>query len=158
MLNSFTVLSVFALGRLAGGWPYHTGCRCTYSDPCWPDAATFADLESQVSQSLVYPVPTASACYPPANPSGNCSEVIQNWTDGNWRSSIPGSMEAPNFETFEFKNGTISACYLNTALGVPCEQGNVPVIGVDARTPEDIQAAINFAIQYNLKLVVKNTG
>ena len=32
------------------------------------------------------------------------------------------------------------------------------MIGVDARTPKDIQAAVNFAIQYNLKLVVKNTG
>jgi len=158
MLNSFTALSVFALGRLAGAWPYQAGCCCTHNDPCWPNSATFAGLESQVSQPLIYPVPTASACYPPTNPSGNCSEVIQNWTDGNWRSSIPGSMEAPNFETFEFKNGTISACYLNTTLGVPCEQGSVPVIGVDARTPGDIQAAVNFAVQYNLKLVVKNTG
>lgn len=71
---------------------------------------------------------------------------------------MPGSMEAPNFESFIFKNGTISACYLNTSLGASCEQGNVPVIGVDARTPQDIQAAINFALQYDLKLVVKNTG
>jgi len=154
MLNSFTVLSVFALGEFARA----SGCLCTYGNPCWPDAATFAQLESQVSQPLIYPIPTASACYPAADPSGNCSEVIQNWTDGNWRSSIPGSMQAPNFETFVFKNGTISACYLNTSLGVACEQGNVPVIGVDARTPNDIQAAVNFAIQYNLKLVVKNTG
>ncbi|KIM51123.1 hypothetical protein SCLCIDRAFT_683329 [Scleroderma citrinum Foug A] len=154
MSNSFTVLSVSALGGFAGA----SGCLCTYGDPCWPDAATFAQLESQVSQPLIYPIPTASACYPASNPSGNCSEVIQNWTDGNWRSSIPGSMDAPNFESFVFKNGTISACYLNTSLGVPCEQGSVPVIGVDARTPADIQAAVNFAIQYNLKLVVKNTG
>lgn len=75
-----------------------------------------------------------------------------------WRPSVPGSMEMSNYESFTFKNGTISACYLNTSLGVPCEQGNVPVIGVDARTPEDIQAAVNFAVQYNLKTVVKNTG
>ena len=67
-------------------------------------------------------------------------------------------MDMVNFESFVFKNGTISACYLNTSLSVPCEQGNVPVIGVDARTPEDIQAAISFAVQYNLKVVVKNTG
>jgi len=154
MLNSLTVLSVFALG----GFARASGCLCTYGDPCWPDVAAFAQLESQVSQPLIYPIPTASACYPTSDPSGNCSEVIQNWTDDIWRSSIPGSMQFPNFETFEFKNGTISACYLNTSLEVPCEQGNVPVIGVDARTPNDIQAAVDFAIQYNLKLVVKNTG
>jgi len=60
---------------------------------------------------------------------------------------MPGSMEAPNFETFDFKNGTTSACYLNTFLGVSCDQGNVPVIGVDVRTPGDVhEAAVNFAI------------
>ncbi|KAL4064183.1 hypothetical protein V8B97DRAFT_2105927 [Scleroderma yunnanense] len=158
MLNSFSILSILALGASIGASPHDTSCLCTYGDVCWPDAATFAQLESQVSQPLIYPNPTASACYPAANPSGNCSEVIQNWSDGNWRSSMPDSMEAPNYESFVFKNGTISACYLNTSLGIPCEQGNVPVIGVDARTPEDIQAAVKFAVQYNLKLVVQNTG
>lgn len=78
--------------------------------------------------------------------------------DGNWRSDRVGAMQAPNYETFTFANGTISACYLNTTLGAPCEQGNIPVIGVDARGPSDIQAAVNFARTHNLRLVVKNTG
>ncbi|KAH7886481.1 hypothetical protein F5I97DRAFT_997130 [Phlebopus sp. FC_14] len=135
-----------------------SGCLCTSDDPCWPSASTFAKLQSQVSQPLIYPNPTAYACYPVSNPSGNCTEVEENYMDGLWRSSMPGSMEAPNFETFMFANGTISACYLNTTLQGTCSQGSVPVIGVDARSPADIQAAVNFAVQYNLKLVVKNTG
>ena len=160
MWNSLIVLSLLHIARFSWASPHNrrTGCLCTYGDPCWPDDATFAQLESQVSQPLVYPHPTASACYPTTNPSGNCSDVIQNWGDPNWRSSVPGSMEISNFESFVFKNGTISACYLNSSLGVPCEQGSVPVIGVDARTPEDIQAAVKFAVQHNLKIVVKNTG
>ncbi|KAI6039160.1 hypothetical protein EDC04DRAFT_1789053 [Pisolithus marmoratus] len=158
MLNVFAALSLLIVGSFAGTPSNNTGCLCTYGQPCWPTADQFADLESQVSQPLIYPVPSASACYPATNPSGNCTQAVQSWTDGNWRSSMPGAMEAPNFESFTFKNGTISACYLNTSLGAPCEQGNVPVIGIDARSPQDIQAAINFALQYNLKLVVKNTG
>ena len=67
-------------------------------------------------------------------------------------------MQSPNFETYEFANGTIDACYLNTTLGVPCTQGSVSVIGVDARSPSDVQAAVVFAQKYNLRLVVKNTG
>lgn len=157
MLSIFVVL-VLVVGSLAGTSPNNTRCLCTYGEPCWPTADQFAELESQVSQPLIYPVPTASACYPVNDPSGNCTEVVQDWTNGNWRSSMPGSMEAPNFETFMFKNGTIGACYLNTSLGVPCERGSVPVIGVDARTPQVIQAAISFALQHALKLVVKNTG
>ena len=67
-------------------------------------------------------------------------------------------MEATNYETYVFPNKTISACYLNTTLGVPCEQGSVPVIGIDARTVEDIQHGIQFATAHNLRLIVKGTG
>ncbi|KAI9464375.1 hypothetical protein HD554DRAFT_2281222 [Boletus coccyginus] len=139
-------------------WASSSGCLCTYGQSCWPSPSTFSQLQSQVSQPLVYPLPSASACYPPPNPSGNCTAVLENWYDGNWRSSMPGSMEATNFETFTFQNGTIDACYLNTTITGTCEQGSVPVIGVDARSIEDIQAAVIFAVQQNLKLVVKNTG
>ena len=57
-----------------------------------------------------------------------------------------------------FDNGSISACYLNTTLGVPCQQGGVPIIGVDARSVGDIQAGVRFAVKHNLRLAVKNTG
>jgi len=67
-------------------------------------------------------------------------------------------MQDTNYEVFIFPNKTISACYLNTTLGVPCGQGSVPPVGVDARSGSDIQAAVNFARQHDLKLVVKNTG
>ena len=62
------------------------------------------------------PYSNCFACYPPANPSGNCSEVIQNWTDGNWRSSIPGSMHAPNFESFVFKKVLAISIHLLVSL------------------------------------------
>jgi len=63
-----------------------------------------------------------------------------------------------NYERYIFLNGTISACYANTTLGFPCEQGNIPPLGVNATRVEDIQAAVKFARQHNLRLVVKNTG
>jgi FAD/FMN-containing dehydrogenase len=68
-------------------------------------------------------------------------------------------MQNTNFETFVFrKDHIVSACYLDTTLGIPCGQGSVPPIGVDARSENDVQAAVNFAKQHNLKLVVKGTG
>ena len=67
-------------------------------------------------------------------------------------------MQSPNFETFTLPNGMFEACYINTALDVPCGQGSVPVIGVDARSVADIQAAVKFAAKHNLRLAVKNTG
>ncbi|KAH7921694.1 FAD-binding domain-containing protein [Leucogyrophana mollusca] len=154
-MKVFAALSFFASGELAFAM---SNCRCVYGETCWPSSSQFAQLESVLSQPLIYPRPTAAVCYPASNPSGNCSGLAATWTDGNWRSDQPGTMEAPNFETYTFKNGTISACYTNTTLDVPCGQGSVPVVGIDARGPADIQAAVQFAVKHDLRLVVKNTG
>jgi len=131
-------------------------CRCTFGSPCWPSDSDFETLASQVSQPLIHPAPPATPCYSPA--SQNCSVVKAGWYNGLWRSNQPGASEFTNRETYTSSNGTIQACYLNTTLGVPCRQGSVPVIGVDARTPKDIQKAVKFAGMHDLRLVIKNTG
>ncbi|KAI0073141.1 FAD-binding domain-containing protein [Panus rudis PR-1116 ss-1] len=138
--------------------PDKASCKCRLGDPCWPSDAEFAKLASQLSQPLIHPLPPASACYPISNPSGNCTEVLANWQNYTWHADQPGSMQSPNFETFIHKNGSIEACYGNVTLGLPCQQGSVPVLGVDARSLEDIQTAVKFAGEHNLKLVIKNTG
>jgi len=131
-------------------------CRCTSGSACWPSDSEFQTLASKVSQSLIHPVPPATPCYNSA--AGNCTDVQAGWGNGVWRSDQPGAAQFTNYETYTFPNGTIQGCYLNTTLGFPCQQGNVPVIGVDARTPGDIQEAVEFAVKYNLRLVIKNTG
>ncbi|KAM6494428.1 hypothetical protein JOM56_010789 [Amanita muscaria] len=133
-------------------------CRCLSFQSCWPSASEFSQLASQLSKPLIKPTPPASACYPPSNSSSNCSDVLSHLSDASWRSDLPGSMQMLNFESFTFPNGTIDACYYNTSLGFPCEQGNIPVLGVDARNVGDIQATVKFAKEHNLRLVIKNTG
>ena len=133
-------------------------CRCLFGQPCWPTEVELATLAAQLSQPLLHPLPPASPCYPLSAPSGNCSDIIGNYTNNQWRSDQPGAMQDTNYEVHIFPNKTISACYFNTTLGVPCTQGSVPPVGVDARSANDIQAAVKFAKQHNLKLVVKNTG
>ena len=133
-------------------------CRCLYGEPCWPSQAAFDTLATQVSQPLIHPVPPATPCYSDGLNSATCAAVIAGWNNGTWRSDQPGAMQNINYETFEFANGTIDACYFNTTIGAPCLQGSVSAIGVDARTPADVQAAVKFAKEHNLRLVVKNTG
>lgn len=67
-------------------------------------------------------------------------------------------MQNTNYEAYIFPNGTIDACYLNTTVGTLCRQGSVSVIGIDARTVQDVQEAVKFAAKHNLRLVVRNTG
>ena len=131
-------------------------CRCTSGSGCWPSDSEFQSLASKVSQPLIHPIPPATPCYDSA--AGNCTEVIAKWNTSIWRSDQPGATELTNWETYTFPNGTIEGCYLGTALGIPCRQGSVPVIGIDARTPSDIQEAVKFAATHNLRLVIKNTG
>jgi hypothetical protein len=134
-------------------------CRClSTNSSCWPSQDAFAALQSELSQPLITPTPLASACYPLSSPSGNCSDVQENWFNAVWRSTHPGQMQAPNWEEFIFPNGTIDVCPMNATLETPCGQGSVPVLGVDARIPEDIQAAVNFSVANNLRVVIKNTG
>ncbi|KAF8157198.1 hypothetical protein B0H34DRAFT_789625 [Crassisporium funariophilum] len=136
----------------------YSACRCLYGQSCWPSEAEFSTLASQISQPLLKPLPPAAACYPGTSPSGNCSDVLANTGNGQWRSDHPGALQNVNFESHLFHNGTVAACYLNVTLGIPCEQGSIPPVGVDARTASDVQAAVNFARTHNLRLAVKNTG
>ena len=151
---SFGVLPILAATTKASS----SSCRCLYGQPCWPNESEFATLATQLSQPILHPLPPPFPCYPPSAPSGNCSDVIANYGNNIWRSDQAGAMQLTNYEVFMFPNKTISACYFNTTLGVPCSQGSVPPVGVDARSGTDIQVAVNFAREHNLKLVVKNTG
>ena len=68
-------------------------------------------------------------------------------------------MQNTNFEALISPHGTpLETCYLNTSLGASCRQGDVPVIGVDARSVDDIRTAVKFAVKHNLRVVIKNTG
>lgn len=134
-------------------------CLCLYGEKCWPNEIEFAKLTSQLSRPILHPLPPASTCYPPLAPCDDCSVIKANYTNGIWRSDQPGAMQHTNFETFvSHDDDTLSACYLDTTLGVPCGQGSIPPVGVDARSERDVQSAVNFAKQHNLKLVVKTTG
>ncbi|KAH9896809.1 FAD-binding domain-containing protein [Cubamyces lactineus] len=163
-------LSVLLLVWLAGQFVHgfqesSPRCRCLYGDLCWPSEAEFAQLESELSRPLVMPTPLALPCYlattpyTQSNSSSVCSTITANWDNGTFRSGHPGTMEAPNFETFITPAGQLHACFLNTTLGAQrCEQGSVPVVGVEAHTVNDIQVAVRFAARHNLRLVIKNTG
>ncbi|OSD07957.1 FAD-binding domain-containing protein [Trametes coccinea BRFM310] len=140
-------------------------CRCLYGYPCWPTEDDFAQLSSRLSRPLIQPTPLAQPCYLPGirsatnGPLKKCSVIAQKWDHGPWRFDHAGAMQDPNFETHTNADGTLHACVLNASLGTGrCEQGSVPVIGVDARTVHDIQAAVKFAAKHYLRLVIKNTG
>ncbi|KAK1228963.1 hypothetical protein PQX77_008003 [Marasmius sp. AFHP31] len=148
----------FTSGSAGQGQNTDGDCKCLYGEICWPSESDFAELSSQLSQPLIHPVPSASACYSAESPSVDCAVVQANFRNYTWRADHADTYQNVNFERYIFSNGSISACYLNATLGFPCDQGSIPPIGVDARNAGDVQVAVRFAVEKNLKLVIKNTG
>ncbi|GJE99669.1 FAD-binding domain-containing protein [Phanerochaete sordida] len=136
-------------------------CRCLFTEPCWPSKDEFAALEATLSQPLLAPQQLATPCHTSWFLNEECELAQELWVDGWWRSNSSnsaGGTEQPTFAAYYAPDGHIEACFLNTTLGYPCLQGNIPPIGVDVRSVKDIQLAIDFAAAHNLRVVVKNTG
>jgi hypothetical protein len=140
--------------------PHPSKCRCLSTESCWPSQAEFDMLARQVSQPLVVPIPPASVCYPSSYSYSEeaCAFARSSWYDGYWRANQSGATQHHNFQSYIAPNGSIEACFLNASITSTCSQGSIPAIGVDARSAKDIQAAVKFATNHNLRLVIKNTG
>ncbi|KAE8272126.1 hypothetical protein A4X09_0g168 [Tilletia walkeri] len=129
-----------------------------------PSQADFTVLARKLSQPLLYPRPTAEPCFAGDDPrtattastsSAQCQFVNSQWFNGTWRADQPGSMQLPQWENLP--NNTEQCNYMPT-LGQVCTQANVNVLAVDARTPSDVQQAMNFARTHRLRAIVKSTG
>lgn len=130
-----------------------TGCKCTAGDPCWPSQSAWDMLSANLSQPVFNVVPPGYYCHDPNYNAGLCAYAQASYQDLLWIADQPGGSMADNWEF----NAT-SWCYINDSQTNPCGQGRVPSVGVNATTVQDVQAALAFAVQYNLKVHVKNTG
>ncbi|CAZ84334.1 unnamed protein product [Tuber melanosporum] len=134
---------------------HYSQCRCLPTDPCWPKPSEWASFNASVSGSLIAVKPVASPCHDPAFDQAACENAKTNYKLSVWRGSFPGGYQQINFETSAVKNET---CYIDTPRSSPCGQGNVPVYAVAATSPAQIQKAVDFAREKNLRLVIKNSG
>ncbi|ORX94762.1 FAD-binding domain-containing protein [Basidiobolus meristosporus CBS 931.73] len=99
-------------------------------------------LNSSINGQLLQTRPPAYPCHEPNHNQAECNIVRDNYIYGTWRSNQAGAMQAPNWEI----------------TSDSCSQGSVSVYTVDARNAADVQEAVQFSHQHNLRLVVKNTG
>ncbi|MCO5611704.1 hypothetical protein L7F22_065962 [Adiantum nelumboides] len=145
--------------------------RCLPSAECWPDEETWNALNVSVGGRLLRPRPSAAPChhhhhhhtnddddernsFVRAGPS--CQETVQNWNNASWRSAQPGAMQFLNAES----HGDLT-CRLPSSPDfayTACYQGAVPAYAVRVSETSDVQAAIRFATQHNLRLTIKSTG
>lgn len=125
-------------------------CRCLASDSsCWPNLSAWQSFNESVDGRLISAKPSAAVCNEPAYDVDACAVARIQWNDGIWRSNQPGALQNTNWE-----NSSCSIMLNSTT----CNQGSVPVFGVNAIFPEHVQKTVLFAVKNNLRLVIKSTG
>ncbi|KAL5041836.1 hypothetical protein BDW71DRAFT_211741 [Aspergillus fruticulosus] len=130
-------------------------CRCLPQDPCWPSAQSWNAFNHSVNGHLISLRPVDAVCHGREFNEAECAVAKESTYNPEWRASQPGALQSPNWES----NGEGRAdCDLNSPREIPCAQGRIPVYAVLAESAEEIQTAIRFARDRNLRVVVRNTG
>ncbi|OAP54750.1 hypothetical protein AYL99_11198 [Fonsecaea erecta] len=89
---------------------------------------------------------------PSTTASQAVSQAKQEWDNSFWRTNQSGAYTAI---VWELGN---QQCFINSSVTALCQPGLVPHYSVAAKSVADIEAAVKFASDKNLYLVVKNTG
>ena len=137
-------------------------CKCLPGQSCFPSDDVISAFESQLTYPLTHPRPIGDVCFvgDPSFNTATCTTVKNNWNDGAFRASVPNAVQFINWESIINSTGIEQCDPFGdvTSPGDICFQGRVPWGVVNVTTVTDIQNTVKFASQYNLKLIVKNTG
>lgn len=128
--------------------PPKTECRAFPGSDDWPTDEDWRRFNASIDGALLKPAPPAAACYPgPLYDLGKCNYLLSNATKDHFY------LDDPLTVLTQWTQGNTCLATLN-ATGT-CTQGGFPVYVVNATTVKHVQAAINFARNKNLRLVIK---
>jgi FAD binding domain/Berberine and berberine like len=108
--------------------------RVRPSDAGWPKPETWQKLKDAVGGNIIEVQPLFAGCMRDAK-SASCLEAVQNMSNPFWVADQPG--------------GTETSGWLDAWSSTPS------AYAVAARDAADVAAAVNFAREHNLRLVVK---
>ncbi|KAI4708246.1 hypothetical protein J4E89_006868 [Alternaria sp. Ai002NY15] len=133
-------------------------CRTTPSDASWPTPIEWSTLNATISGSLIRTVPVASSCWPSTNTTFtsplSCQEVNDNWSNGTWHSQQPESIDYQLYAN----NSCLPDEVGSWSEKQGCSVGGLPQYIVNATEEVDVAAAMKWAVERNVRIVVKGTG
>ncbi|KAK2762248.1 hypothetical protein FQN54_001258 [Arachnomyces sp. PD_36] len=147
-------LPLFA-ATLSLAYPGTHQCRCRPHEPCWPSGHQWQALNNSIDGNLQAIRPVGSVCHDPTYDHEACQEAMAMTHDSEWRSSQPGAVQWINWESWSLANET---CYIGTSRSEPCGQGKISEYSAVVESPDQIQQAVRFAKDHNLRLAIRNTG
>ncbi|KAJ5490416.1 FAD linked oxidase N-terminal [Penicillium expansum] len=154
-LQNSTVANMFAFASdsSVAKRSVHNSCKVMPGDFLWPVELIWDVFDLLLGGSLIKTVPLGSYCYPdwPQYDAAKCASISADWLTSDLHMADPASIMLPLYEG----RSCLPSPYNYTAS---CTQGAYPTYAVNVSTVAQIQLAVNFARNLNLRLVVKNTG
>ena len=145
-----TTVSTLFLASLVNAAKGQADCLCLPGDACWPSQAKWSSLNSTVGGKLVATVPIGSPCHDPTYDATACADLQKAWT--NPLTHIPSSS---SIMQAYFAN---QSCDPFTDRSKPCTLGNYVSYAVKVGDTGDVVAALDFAKQNKIRVLVRNTG
>jgi len=135
-------------------------CKCMPGNPCYPPPSVWAQFSKSLSKPLIANQrPLADVCYAssPQFSAAACTSAISRENDPIFLSGKSNAAQYTNFEAI-INSTSIIDCPYDVVSGGVCNQGRIPPNAVNVTSVADIQKAVKFATDHNLRLVVRNTG
>ncbi|KAI1652288.1 FAD-binding domain-containing protein [Daldinia loculata] len=129
-------------------------CKTYPGDRSWPVRPIWDLLNILLGGALVEGVPTAAPCYSdwPQYDKAKCASITSQWQTPQYQLSQPLGIQYYAFEGVSCLPPSL------TRTGAKCTLGGMPSYVVNATNVAQIQLAVNFARNLNLRLIVKNKG
>ncbi|KAH8899141.1 hypothetical protein GQ53DRAFT_878520 [Thozetella sp. PMI_491] len=126
-------------------------CRAFPGTADWPAEDEWQGLNTTLGGALLKPIPVSSVCYTgPHYNAATCNYLLRVAGRTHFYLDDPLTSLTP------WTQGETCMASLNPVGN--CTQGGFPVYVVNATTAKHVQAAVNFARNKKLRLVIKNTG
>ncbi|KAI1869216.1 uncharacterized protein JN550_005846 [Neoarthrinium moseri] len=127
-------------------------CKVFPESPDWPLDDEWVKLNNTLGGALLKPAPPGAVCYNSSSyyNSDQCTYIVRNAANSRFYINDPLTVLTA------WAQGNTCPATLTTQ-GV-CTQGGFPTYVVNATTVKQVQIAVNFARNRNIRLVVKNTG
>ncbi|OTA99711.1 hypothetical protein M426DRAFT_27251 [Hypoxylon sp. CI-4A] len=127
------------------------GCKIFPGEEDWPSDADWTRLNRTLGGALLKPRPAAAACYQgPDFDAAKCLYLFNNASFSHFW------LDEPVVSLTEWSQGATCPLLMNPQGN--CTQGGFPEYVVNATSVRHIQAAVNFARNKNIRLIIKNTG
>jgi hypothetical protein len=128
--------------------PSKAECKAFPGGVDWPSAREWTRFNTSLGGALIEAVPPAASCYPGAhrNPA-RCDFLLTN------ASSTHFYIDDPVTALTQWPQG--NTCVVARNATGTCTLGGFPSYVVNATTVKHVQAAVNFARNKNIRLIIK---